>query len=243
MMAAVKERAVLSFSRLMTDAFSRPPGQGLRAPKEVGMSGSMRRRNVVLAAVLAALALSCVCAVAGEGPRTGIYLHIGGINGTVGACGAFAAYGPGWIVINSLTIGGQTIQPSALWVITPPYGIKEMTLTKNTDSASSQLSAAFGLPVKPNFPAQIDLCEVGANGAVKKVSRYVLLRARISSFAATPPKETLVLTFDQLKMGMPPPPTIVYEVAPTATPTPMTRRLAAPAGDRRLRAGATPTPH
>ncbi len=194
------------------------------------MSDFSDRRRVMAAALFAAVALSSALAAAEEGPRTGIFMKIEGIAGSRGVCGAFQAAGPQWTPVMTLQLGSQTISSSSPWFITPPPGVSEMTLTKRTDAASPGISSAFA--GERQIQVVIDICQVGPDGAIKKVGRYTLTGAKVSGFTSAPPTETVVLAFTTLGVGFPP------ELV-TST---RARRLSAPAATRRLQPVATPTP-
>jgi type VI protein secretion system component Hcp len=198
------------------------------------MSGFSHRRHTVMVVFCAALALPFVCA-AGDAAhnRTGIYMKIQGINGGIGHCTILPST-DGWIRVTALAFGGQQITESSPWFITPPPGVKEVTLTKLTDKSTAGLSSAFALK-KTLPPVLIDLCLVDAAGILKGVYRYTLNNAVVSSFATTAPGETVVLSFASLATGIS---SAAPVRRPVMTPTPVPRvkdirrRLVAP----------TPTP-
>jgi type VI protein secretion system component Hcp len=97
----------------------------------------------------------------------------------------------------SLKIGDQITLASNPWYVTPPPGVRSLTLTKNTDVSSPGLSNAFAWKTNSPF-ARIRLVTLDNTGAVKRVYEYLLRDVVVSSFTVTPPTETLVLDFSNI---------------------------------------------
>jgi type VI protein secretion system component Hcp len=197
------------------------------------MSGFSHRRNAVLVMSCVALALAVARDASPQDQPKGMFMQIPGINGGVGPCGEKPS-NLGWIAIATLQLGSQTIAANGWWYITPPPGVQTITLTKQADSASAGLSAAFAS--KQTFSTvTIRLCSVKVNGTDAPAKGYILQNAVLSSFTASAGSEKLVLSFKGLSMKA--------FIQPAATPAPPTKVLAAPSSKRRVfRAIPTATP-
>lgn len=122
----------------------------------------------------------------------------------------------GWIRVTSLNFGGQVVQASAPWHITPPAGVHSITLTKNTDASTPGLSALYASKRSVGL-VLIDLVWLDARGIVRKVDEYRAANATLSSFTATPPTETLILEFASIVIGPGPTPPGAASEATRAT--------------------------